>query len=63
MDVSHIEEDTPHPHKRPSKQEMWLWKDFKNAEKYKKVQADSALTSEIVKFMQPFLDMKVESEK
>jgi hypothetical protein len=26
MDISHIEEEQPHPEKRPSKQELWIWK-------------------------------------
>jgi len=30
MDVSHIEEEYFKPQKKPSKKEMWLWKEFKN---------------------------------
>jgi hypothetical protein len=63
MDVSHIEEEQPQPQRRPSKQEVWLWKEFKNTEKYRKIKPDIELVQEILKFIQPFLEMKIESEK
>lgn len=30
MEISHIEEETPFIEKKPSKKEMWIWKDFRN---------------------------------
>lgn len=41
MDISHIEEDTPQPQKRPSKQELWLWKEFRNTEKYRRIKPNT----------------------
>jgi len=37
MDISHVEEEYFKPHKKPSKKEFWLWKEFKNHEKYKRI--------------------------
>ena len=47
MEISHIEEDTPHLEKRPSKKELWIWKDFRNCGKYNRISSSSDKVKQI----------------
>lgn len=37
MEISHFEDLNFVAEKKPSKKEMWIWKDFRNSEKYHRI--------------------------
>lgn len=63
MEISHIEDEYYRPQKKPSKKQLWLWKEFRNAEKYKRLQQETEGLKDINKFINIFSEIKIESEK
>jgi hypothetical protein len=58
MEISHIEEKTPFVEKRPSKKEMWIWKDFRNCEKYHRISERAEKMIEIQKEIKTLRDSR-----
>ena len=59
MDVSYIEEEYVKPQKRPSKEEQWLWREFRDKNRFKRINPPQETIDEAKKVMQPLETIKI----